>query len=351
MPKYKCTAIDDYGKKLEGILEMENEKALEEHLASKGYYLLNAEEIGEVHGVEPSPQESPPSRESPKKPRKLKKWLAIGSGSFFGLLILTFIVSLFQPESQKKLYYKVGYTMGADGIPIIVSGAEPTEWEDWQISELADKLANEVAKKEEKVLETLHMSRRFGEGTSRRIEIEKGIKSGLKMEIDAIRRGLKKNIDMRFVMTGFRTDFRNEPDGFRGIKWGANVKDIPAMAFVSEERDIEDISYVKTYKRKNDELYVDSVNVKSIRYDFVLINREYRFGAVFISFEGESNFKKIKEMLGYKHGKGNQLYNDLKECHWSWPSAHIFLSKVSKDGDEGTLCYSSDQIIRESLKE
>lgn len=348
MPKYTYTAIDDYGKKLEGVLEAENEKALEEHLASKGYYLLNAEE----GRVEPSPQESPLSRESPKKPRKLKKWLAIGLGSFLGLLLLLFIVGLFLPEQQKKVYYKVGYIMGADGVPIIVSGAEPTEWEDWQISELADKLANEVAEREEKVLETLHMSKGFGTRSVRRIEIKRGIESRLKMEIDAIRRGLKKNIDMRFVMTGFRTDFRNEPDGFREIKWGANIKDIPTMVFVSEERDIEDISYVKTYKRKNDELYVDSVNVKSIRYDFVLIKREYRFGAVFISFEGESNFKKIKEMLDYKHGKGNQFYNDLEEYYWwSWPNTDINLRKVSKDGDEGELCYLSSQMTRKLIKE
>lgn len=191
MPKYKCTVIDDYGKKLEGVLEAENEKGLEEHLASKGYYLLNAEEIGEVRRVEPSPQESPLSRESPKKPRKLKKWLAIGLGSFGGLLLLLFIVGLFLPESRKKVY-KVGYIMEADGVPIIVSGAEPTEWEDWQISGLADKLANEVAQKEEKVLETLHMSEGFGTRSVRRIEIKRGIESRLKMEIDAIRRGLKK---------------------------------------------------------------------------------------------------------------------------------------------------------------
>lgn len=248
MPKYKCTVMDDYGKKLEGVLEAENEKGLEEHLASKGYYLLNAEEMGEVRRVEPSPQESPLSRESPKKPRKLKKWLAIGLGSFGGLLLLLFIVGLFLPES--------------------------------------------------------------------------------------------------------RTDFRNEPDGFRGIKWGANVKDIPTMVFVSEERDIEDIPYVKTYKRKNDELYVDGVCVKGIRYDFVLINREYKFGAVFISFEGESNFKKIKEMLDSKHGKGNQFYNNLEEYYWwSWSNTHINLRKVSKNGDEGELCYFSSQMARKSIKE
>lgn len=48
MPKYIYTAIDDHGWKLKDTLEAENEKALEEYLAEKGYYLLHAEEIKEV---------------------------------------------------------------------------------------------------------------------------------------------------------------------------------------------------------------------------------------------------------------------------------------------------------------
>lgn len=37
---YTYTAIDDFGKKVEGRLEAESEKGLEERLAKDGYYLL-----------------------------------------------------------------------------------------------------------------------------------------------------------------------------------------------------------------------------------------------------------------------------------------------------------------------
>ncbi len=42
MPAFKYLAIDDYGRKAEGILEAADDSALEKVLQGKGYYLINA---------------------------------------------------------------------------------------------------------------------------------------------------------------------------------------------------------------------------------------------------------------------------------------------------------------------
>jgi type II secretory pathway component PulF len=43
MPTYNYVAIDDYGRKAEGVFETTSEVALRETLEDKGYYLIEAQ--------------------------------------------------------------------------------------------------------------------------------------------------------------------------------------------------------------------------------------------------------------------------------------------------------------------
>lgn len=64
MPRYKYTAIDDQGRKSEGVQEAENEKALESILAERGYYLLGAEEVRELVKVQTKGKSYPKKAEA-----------------------------------------------------------------------------------------------------------------------------------------------------------------------------------------------------------------------------------------------------------------------------------------------
>lgn len=64
MPVYKYLAIDDDSGRVEATLEAENEKALEEILAKRGYYLIEAKKIkGKVKTKTHKPNSISPDQE------------------------------------------------------------------------------------------------------------------------------------------------------------------------------------------------------------------------------------------------------------------------------------------------
>lgn len=60
--------------------------------------------------------------------------------------------------------------------------------------------------------------------------------------------------------------FQNEPDGFRGIKWGANVSNLRMMQFA---RDVTaDFGGISIYKNVDDEMKIGEATVQEIKYYF-----------------------------------------------------------------------------------
>lgn len=85
---------------------------------------------------------------------------------------------------------------------------------------------------------------------------------------------------------------KNEPEGFRGIKWGTNIAELPDM------RLLEDAGNSKYYIRKNDKMKIGDADLERVVYGFY----EERFFAVLIDFNELSNFLKIKETLFQQYG-------------------------------------------------
>lgn len=60
--------------------------------------------------------------------------------------------------------------------------------------------------------------------------------------------------------------FQNEPDGFRGIKWGTDISDIPYLVF---KRDYsQDFGGIKIYTNRDDSLKIGGADVSEIEYYF-----------------------------------------------------------------------------------
>ena len=90
----------------------------------------------------------------------------------------------------------------------------------------------------------------------------------------------------------------SEPNGFRGINWGADISTLKDMVFVEGiDKD------VKRYERRRDELKIGKAKLDYIRYEF----RKGKFYLVEIGFQGNENLNNLKETMFEIYGKGRSM--------------------------------------------
>lgn len=121
--------------------------------------------------------------------------------------------------------------------------------------------------------------------------------------------------------------FQNEPDNFRGIKWGTNINELPNMQLYDTE------GSAARYTRKGDEMKIGDADLDAVYYSF----SEGRFCSVFIQFSSLSNYYIIKQILFRKYGKGESL-SPAEGYKWLGPSVNIVLG-YSKDSEKGRIYY------------
>lgn len=92
--------------------------------------------------------------------------------------------------------------------------------------------------------------------------------------------------------------FPNEPDGFRGIKWGTDIARLPGMELVKNG------GAEKYYVRPDEKLKIGDAIVEKITYGF------YRdeFFKVTISLKGLMNYMHMKETLTGLYGDGDHVF-------------------------------------------
>jgi hypothetical protein len=100
----------------------------------------------------------------------------------------------------------------------------------------------------------------------------------------------------------------NRWDGFRGIKWGTNIKDVndPNMVLAKSRGE------VRLYMRTSDNHSIGDANLTGINYDFY---KDRFFMAVIIA-KGQANFTALKDAIFAYYGPGKQLDEVKKE--WTW---------------------------------
>jgi hypothetical protein len=98
-------------------------------------------------------------------------------------------------------------------------------------------------------------------------------------------------------------------DGFRGMKWGTNIKDLndPNMVL------IEDANEYKGYRRLNDKLNVGDANLKGIIYNFY----KGRFFGFKVEAENKDNFKLLKEAVFLYYGEGKPMAKSSNSWLWT----------------------------------
>ena len=119
--------------------------------------------------------------------------------------------------------------------------------------------------------------------------------------------------------------FQNEPDGFRGIKWGTNLSELPDMVLT------EDVGDEKFYTRKSDKMKIGEADIGRISYRFY----KNRFCGVLVGFTGSSNFTKLKAVLFDQYGQPEQTNQFMEKYSWLGGSVVIALhyNEISKTGN------------------
>ena len=85
--------------------------------------------------------------------------------------------------------------------------------------------------------------------------------------------------------------FQNEPDGFRGLKWGD-----PPGEDMEFSRTAEEITF---YTRSGEKLQIGDVSLDSVSYSFI----EGRFILAGVKFSGKENYKSLATILETRYGE------------------------------------------------
>ena len=130
--------------------------------------------------------------------------------------------------------------------------------------------------------------------------------------------------------------FQNEPDGFRGIKWGTNISELSEMGL------IEDDGESKFYVRKNDKMQIGDADLELIAYVFY----KDRLYGVMVKYSSSLNFSKLKETLFQVYGSGRRPNPFMEEYHWYGSSVLIGLD-FNEIWEKGSISYFYKPIVEE----
>jgi len=132
--------------------------------------------------------------------------------------------------------------------------------------------------------------------------------------------------------------FQNEPDGFRGLKWG----DPPTedMVFV---KTIDDI---KGYFRKDEKMNIGDATLRMIVYQFY--DDPERFNGVLMLFNKEENYDILEDILQVRFGEETES-DMLYKLSWEGQETYVELDYDMFE-ESGTLIFASVPITLEMME-
>jgi hypothetical protein len=113
--------------------------------------------------------------------------------------------------------------------------------------------------------------------------------------------------------------FQNEPDNFRGIKWGSHISDLTDMNLIKTDGDNT------FYKRTHDDLKIGDANLSSITYSFY----EGRFYCVYCDFKDKSNVSQLKAEFENLYGDSIKSHK-YADKYW-WNSNNLVILLIYND--------------------
>lgn len=132
--------------------------------------------------------------------------------------------------------------------------------------------------------------------------------------------------------------FENEPEGFRGLKWGDPP--LQNMIFVGKKGDIR-----KVYKVPNNKMNLGDAQFYMIFYGFY--GKPERFMDIGLAFGGEKNFNLLKTICRGKFGK--ETDEGFYSLTWWSPKTMVYL-RYDIIEERGSLSLTDMIIFSEYLE-
>ena len=132
----------------------------------------------------------------------------------------------------------------------------------------------------------------------------------------------------------------SEPDGFKGIKWGAPRSSIQGLKFVNS------IFSVDYYEREGDKLSIGRAKIKSISYLFW----EDKLTGVVIDISGLSNYKFVMSTLIEKYGNPVVGSGEIAGTSIWFGQVTIITSMYMKERNLCELAFDSKESQKLSKK-
>ena len=121
--------------------------------------------------------------------------------------------------------------------------------------------------------------------------------------------------------------FQNEPNMFRGIKWGTDISELPQMTLV------ENSGSIKVYEIKDCTLSFEIFQLKCIMYVFI----KGKLAGSIVKCDSRENFENVRASIFAYHGEGIQT-NPLHE-YYVWLGDSVNISMKYNPVSEETVVY------------
>ena len=119
----------------------------------------------------------------------------------------------------------------------------------------------------------------------------------------------------------------NEPDNFRGIKWGEEFSSVSSLNQIAGEGGLF------LYEKSNDQLQMGEVRLEQIIYGFY--KSRFYMGMIYFPSVG---FKRIEEMMTRQLGQPAKPDNTPSKLIWDSDNVSVLLTLGDKS-DQGRLVY------------
>lgn len=119
-----------------------------------------------------------------------------------------------------------------------------------------------------------------------------------------------------------------EPQDFRGVKWGTNVRDIPGLTPLAEDGNL------KFYENKSETLKMEDVDLDKVVYAFY----KDRFYQGIIYYRSAAGLPKLKQILTRLYGDPIQPEQSVNKYFWNGDNVSLLLS-YDEPSNAGRIAY------------
>lgn len=148
---------------------------------------------------------------------------------------------------------------------------------------------------------------------------------------------------MTILLSGicYADTFKNEPDGFRDLKWGSSFEDVKDnLTYVSTDPSFGGINI---YTRNTDDLAIGSGNAQSIEY----LYWQGKLYGIYIKMTGYSNWYGIHSALTERFGNGYKPNRYMDNYIW-FGDKTLIQSEYREIGDKGKISFISKIVSNQA---